>query len=602
MIYDLSSIREESEEQQNQPVKLLRKMSNSRKLIPGLSTSKKVKPFVPEVYSINKQNKSSGQLKTESFANVSFSKVLNMRLNNTLEGKSDFDINRWEVTMEDPVKNYCVYEHKELNDIHKTNKLSNDKIDSFLEISNKFFQKNSSLLNNKQLSSLISTKMLDKVYLPNQRFKLSGIKIKRTITIIGSTESILNFYQSGFNCSENKNPKVMVLKQTNIKVHDPLDLFFVSDHDFVLNTQNSVFQYSNSKVKNEANKSCFLRLSSTEDRKIKDLIISFESSVLQNFDTLIKLDNNVELKTLQIRLSYSKLLGIVKFIDIGNARVDKVKIEIINSFIDTVDEFINLNNPYVKILTLNGYKSEFTNNRNLLFISNMTDDIEGTVKFVDCRFGANRMPLTLNNLSLSIQFYACSFYKNLNELFNFLDCNMIKIQNCLIKENKTDIILSSKDTSVEFSGNIVVECSEDIFFIKGKRNDKSKVVNIISNRFLKNSNIIKYTNQTKHYKIHIEDNSFESEKNPVRLSKMHKSNEIAVISNKFKLLTRKSKIIKKSKTIRVANNKYEFGLKELDSFNNKNEKDLDEGFFGSNSKKDNLVKLFGSEISEIKAK
>lgn len=598
MILGLSSIREDSREDElGQTPKVTLQKTAQNNLIPALHQDKPIKPFVPEVYSIG-NNKRNVSTNIDSFTNVSISKLAALNHNYTYKGARDLEMLDLEELPENAMKNPTSFDLVGLEDLHRINKLSSDKIDSFLEITNKIFKKGIPLMSSLQLTDLINKEANDKVYLPSRRFKFKGINLKHSIAIIGSPESVLNFYEAGFNFAETPEEKEVDLQQTNIKLHDPLKLFNVRGHSCVVSLQNSVVQCSHKNLTSLKQGSRFLHVSSPGKQPIDKIIIQIESSVIQNFDTLLEIEDGVEVDLVHIRICSAKIVKLVKLLDVGSTRINKLKVELIGSFFDSGVSLFTLNSPNAIDITFNAYKNTFIDCKSVIDMKSSLSST-GSVTFLDNSFINGGYLFTFRNIDTRLTFAKCIFKSANSRCFVLESCSQIDIHNCCFIHNKPDYLLDAHNSHLVFFKNAVVDNSGKFMRITGVKTDKRKEIFVHDNRFVNNkAGLIHIDRKAKDFVLALENNVFESKSLPLELLKVSKTAKVIIKSNVFKLEQSKQVILKGIKGYKVEDNCYEYGVSFSRAADNKEGKDFDQAFYSNESEQD-IMKLFGDHISAI---
>ena len=598
MIFGLSSIREDSkEDDQGQTPKLTLQKTVQSNVIPALHQERSIKPFVPELYSIgaNKRNISTN---IDSFTNVSISKLAVLNQNNMTRAIKGFDMSNMEELPENAHKNPTSFDLVGLDDFHKTNKLSNDKIDSFLEITNRLFKKDIPLMSSLQLTELINKDTNNKVYLPPRRFKFKGINVKHSITIVGSPESVLNFYEAGFNFAETFEPKELDLQQINIKLHDPLKLFNVYGHSCSISLQNSVIQCSHKNLTSFKQASRFMYVASPDKKPIEKLVIQLESTVIQNFDTLLEIEEGVNVDLVHIRLCSSKLLRFSKLLDIRKNNIKTLKIELIDSIYDSVSNLLTLGPCSTNNLSINAYKNTFYDCKTIIDMQGYIG-LKGNISFLDNLFINGGLLFILRGLNIPLTFSKCLFKSIFNKCFVLDKCETINVHNCCFTNNKIDLIIESIDTQLEFYKNTVTDNIESVLRITGSVKGREKIIRITDNNFVhKKGKPIDIDKKAKNYTLNIENNNFESDTLPLCFSKLSKSVKITIKSNCFKIKETKENKIKNSRLIKTENNVYEYGYYRLDHFDTDRGNNFDHAFCSSRSEQE-IIKLFGDDQNSI---
>lgn len=598
MILGLSSIREDSNENdQGQTPKIALHKSVQSNLIPALHQNVAVQPFVPEVYSmgVNKRNMSTN---VDSFTNVSISKLVGLHQNSMTKGLRDLESLRMDELPENPLKNPTSFDLVGLEDLHKTNRISSDKIDSFLEVTNRIFKKDVPLMSSLQLTDLINKDANNKVYLPARRFKFKGINVKHSIAIVGSPESVLNFYESGFNFAETPDYKELDLQQTNIKLHDPLKLFSVHGHSCSISLQNSVIQCSHKNLTSLKQGSRLVYVTSPNKRPIDKIIIQIESTVIQNFDTLLEIEDGVEIGMVHIRICSAKLYKFSRLLDLRSCNVKVVKIELIGSFFDTVSSLFTVNSPFITENTLSAYKNTFLDCKTIVDVENISQ-FKSSIGFIDNTFISCGLVFNCKNLDIPFIVARCIFKSGLNRCLVVENCKKVILRNCCFLNNKTDTVVNVIDSQLEFYKNVVLSSSDAIFTIMGNHRELEKLISIHDNKFVRNLGLlVKIDKNAKKILIDVENNIFEAESLPFNFGKLSTTTKITIKTNEFKLASSKPGKIKTSKSVKAENNVFEFGAKFDDFLDGKKEPSFDQAFYSENSQQD-IVKLFGEQFSSI---
>ena len=74
----------------------------------------------------------------------------------------------------------------------------NNDLDSFLEISNKFFPNTSNSFREIEYKTLFEKLDDTNIYLPQNKLQFKGIKVKHNISLFGNPSSSINMMQKGF--------------------------------------------------------------------------------------------------------------------------------------------------------------------------------------------------------------------------------------------------------------------------------------------------------------------------------------------------------------------------------------------------------------------
>ena len=560
MILDLSSIHEEDNEDDTAPqVKLPNAQPPEEKLIPAKYKNEPPKPYVPEIYTKGAKKHGSSS-SGDSYSNFSISKLAANNYGDLLNDPDALNMLCENEIPENAAKNPTSFDLVGLDDLQQRNRLSNEKIDSFLEISNKIFKNEVPLANNFQISELINMSENDKVYLPPRRIKFKGININHTIALVGSAESVINLYGSGFRFTRSPDKKALDLQQVNIKVHDSITLFEVQGHSCAISMQNSVAQCSYKHLTSLRQGSTFLSIGSGGRKHIDKIVVNIENSMLNDFETLLGIEEGLTIGTLRIRIHESHIAKFSRLLDLRNCRVAALQVELSKSVLETMGNLFAVDSLCAEETLVTSTMTTFTDCKEIIRITGPRQ-LRGLVSFRGGYF-INSGPLFyFSRQSMPINFERCGFVSCANKALLAVECSKLKIVGCHFSNSSAPGLMELNESSMILQYNLITNSKGPLLILKGKQKRSAKEVAIRNNKFISNSsNLLQLDIHTKGYRVRIEYNVFEANELPLHFKRLSRSTKVLVNLNQFRLKTKRHAKVKAPRSVSVESNYYEYGI------------------------------------------
>ena len=516
MIEDISSILPRSKTQKPTP---LQKNKNSKflqikKTVIKSNTNKptkKIAPYVPKMINMDDIINSNINEYVDSKTNVSISKlhILNQKNSTTKSSTSFIDIKTIKELKENNFKNSTVFDPMLFSEVERESdfKMSKSELDSFLEISNKFFRRDNKSLEESHLQNLINKKDDAVIYLPQKIMKFKGIKIKRSISIYGNSDSNLIMDKSGFNFINNNITKNIYFEEMNVKSNNVNSLFNFEDGLFNLNIQNCVFQNKGSIPTH------FIKIKGDSEIKFVNIII--KNSILTNFNSFLNIESQNKIKNINIiieRCTFESFYNILNFQD---NLFDNILVNISFSEFKNLDFLLKSSKNIPQKFDFSLIQNNINNYDNLITLYNGKKEF--ILKIINNKFikGNNIIKLINNETSVLVQ--KNYFYMNYNTLFFLNNSNNINFLNNIFRKNQSEFIFHIIKSNSNFELNDFVENEYSCILLekkknKIKRNVKKKILFTKNNFFFNKKYDIITDSKINQYNLIFEKNNFKSDK------------------------------------------------------------------------------------------
>ena len=516
MIEDISSILPKEKRQARMP--LINKNKNSKylqlkKLVIKPNTKKplkKIAPYVPKIIDINdiiKNSKTSEYINSKTNASISKLNILNQKNSLTKANTSFIDINSIKELKENKTKNSTVYDPMENSEIENNYKMTKGELDSFLEISNKFFKKNNKSLEESHLQDLINKKDDAVIYLPQKILKFKGIKIKRSISIFGNSDSNLIMEKFGFNFVSNNILKKIYFEEINLKSNNLKVLFDFEDGLFDLNIQNCVFQNKGSVPTN------FIEVEGIEEISVVNVVI--KNSILTNFNSFLKIKTGSKIRNVNIVIERCTFESFFNILNFENNILGNVNINISGSEFKNLDFLLRNSIILPDKFFFSFIKNNINNYDTLINMKNGKKEF--LIKIINNKFSRGNNIISFINNETKVIVEKNYFYHNYNCLFVLNNSNNINFLSNILRKNQSKFIFHLINSNSNFELNDFVENDFDCILLEKKENkikkNIKKKINFKKNNFFFNKKYDIITNFKIHqYILNFEENIFKSDK------------------------------------------------------------------------------------------
>lgn len=536
MIQELSSIHEERTSIQRSPLPFLRKIKPTT-----IQANEEMdQPFVPEFYDkvpIKTINKIDSRLQ------VSISRIVNQQ-NTSYCDTNAYSLEKRYLELstacENPHKNSTLYEIQTIQEDDEANDDQNQSnAKSFLEVSNKFFPQNNKSLSTEQVSFLLDKKSNNEVYLPSKKLLFYTLKLKKSVKIIGSVGSILEFKGTAFKIVKSDLPKLISFCETNVFVSKNANFMEISDKETKIKIANCFIKGESSKIisqKNKKNeieindgkrsnldhrKSELIKSKGIENSTISDtpkavfnlseipafakITLILESTIFQNFETFLEIKGNKQITMLNLFCKSCNFSFFKKFIEIVDREIGQINIEFNRCKINNIEKFCTILNQKSTDICITFVDCEFFNSGNMFELSHLTNLLN--LKIIKTIFSFCKMPISVETMFSEIEIKNCTFFKNQEDCLLINNCKRLLCEKNKFIENyggnvlnfynvngfvKNCFFSSNQKTCLQIqniTANGAFEISNSSFsqnlglcLFLAKQNDKN-VFNIINNSF-----------------------------------------------------------------------------------------------------------------------
>jgi hypothetical protein len=642
MIKDLSSIHEEAAPKKS-PITTFLTQKDPRHTFhsPRISTVKNT-PFVPKLYSNTTKDKISRQNQTESHTNMSISKLnlLPSSFNRTSKSHLNVDLLNIQTLPENPQKHLTTFDAFDRENSEDDLPLSNSQIESFLEVNNNFFRENNQLMQNDHIVSILDKDEPNaRVYLPRKKLAFKSLKLKHSVEVIGSVDSVLELKEVGFKAVGNNIDKELVFRETNIKLISNQSLFELVDSNVKLRmvncfvkgmaqTAKGAEQPPSTKeilenvdirrstldtkkvevIKGKAAKSSdFLRnfvinLETEEMPSLKEkaLLAHFDSSILQGFEEFLSISVSLTMKAVTLFFSNCNISYFKTFLNMRQFKVKTLRVVFANCKLNNIKALLAIDNPCIRKLEVIATGCEFSNIDNV-FAVNTTGQTMANLLFEKNTFFQCKNVFSCIGPFKSLRISNNVILEILGSVLRVGECDSVVLDNNTIRGCITTSVASFTNCNALINNNTFTNNTGVVLSIESQLDSntpdshKRSEIHITRNQFKANHNDdLAMNNLFTGSEVIVRYNMFESDTSVIRITKL-KNCAVAIEANQFRVKGRAIIYDQVETDVVIQNNVYHDPIPEQQNFISKISKSVNRAFSKSFS---SISQLFKPDVSQ----
>lgn len=582
MIKDLSSIHEESIPKKS-PITtfLTHKKPKHSFYSPRVSAAKNT-PFVPKLYSNTAKEKVSRHNQTESHTNMSISKLnlLPSSFNRTLKSNLNVDLFNIQTLPENPQKNFTTFDASDHENSEDELPLSTSQAESFLEVNNNFFRENNQLMQNDHIMSILDKDEANsRIYLPRKKLTFKSLKLKHSVEVIGSVESVVEFKEFGFRVVANNIDKNLVFREVNMKLISNQSLFEIVDSNVVLRLMNCFVKglthvhkgtepVTSTKdaldnvdirrstldtkkvevIKGKASKSgdfvrnYVLTCESEESSSAKErvLVASFDSSIIQGFQEFLHISASANMRSVLLLFNNCNISYFKTFLDLRQFKVKSLRVFFNKCKLNNIKTLLAIDNPCIKRLEIVVSGCELSNIDNV-FAINTTDQTAAHLRFEKNTFFQCKNVFSFIGPFKTLRIANNAISEILGAVLRVGECNSVSLENNVIKSCIGTLVTCFTNCNAVVKNNTFCHNTGVVVNIESQMDpilpntQKRSEMHITRNQFNANFNDdIAIHSLFDDSEVVIRYNMFESETAVIRLSKL-KNCTVAIEANQFRV-------------------------------------------------------------------
>lgn len=642
MIKDLSSIHEEPAPKKS-PITTFLTQKDPRHTFhsPRVSAVKNT-PFVPKHYSNTTKDKISRHNQTESHTNMSISKLnlLPSSFNRTLKSNLNVDLLNIQTLPENPQKNFTNFEASDRDNSEDELPLSSSQIDSFLEVNNNFFRENNQLMQNDHIVSILDKDESNaRVYLPRKKLAFKSLKLKHSVEVIGSVDSVIEFKEFGFKVVANNIDKDLVFRETNMKLMNNQSLFEVMDSNVKLKMMNCFVKGSAQITKgtepatstkeilenvdirrstldtkkvevikgkmsksNDFLRNFVLNCESEDASSVKERILTahFDSSIVQGFQEFLHISSSMSMKTVTLFFNNCNISYFKTFLDMRQFKVKALRVIFTNCKLNNIKSLLSVDNSCIKKLEVIASGCEFSNIDNV-FTINTTEQTVAHLCFEKNTFFQCKNVFSFIGPFKTLRISSNNISEILGVVLRVGECDSIVFENNTIKNCISTLVTSFINCNAIIKNNTFTHNTGVVLNIESQLDSNASEthvrseIHITRNQFKANFNDgIAISNLLNDSEVIIRYNMFESDTSVIRIAKL-KNCSVAIEANQFRIRGRAILSDQVETEVVIQNNVYHDPLPVQQNLISKISKSVSRAFSKSFS---SISQLFKPDVSQ----